>query len=485
MDIFFIAFSVSLLLTALLAWFGYVYLRRQGGLLDNSSKDVSHHKEAWETWPETGLSAESANAGSTGELTPVSTDQIESQTTLGEVSSTPSTRSLPEQSDTESIADRLRDIEPGQDFGRSLVPSLTPKDPSSEVKNIKEKLAQPMSQARRIGDWDSEKWRRTLWSPDPMVPPRSPVSEPIRRLSDLSPNPPIVSPSPAIIAKSAPSNAEREVPALPIFNDLATMDKEGRASRGLIGHTIAEEPPDWLTQAPDPEEPDVADWSWGFDGARAAASRHFVPIPEKNDSFWTARHHIAELHYLTLIVNVESILRQGILSHNAAQQYGPETVAMPEVQSIRSRKRLPSGRVIHDYANLYFNARNPMMFKRKEQHAQLCILRISTDVLGLKDAYIADGNAASGSTRFTLVSGLGLPIDEDMVFGESWYNPDAEIFNENRRRRCAELLVPEVIDPRHITGAYVSTLDVRARLEQWMSRDMIRINERMFFYRSR
>ncbi len=247
---------------------------------------------------------------------------------------------------------------------------------------------------------------------------------------------------------------------------------------------ISEVPPDWLAQAPDPEEPDFDDGSSESEEGHLSESRQAISEPATVESFWTPRHHIAELHYITPIPNVESILRYGILSHNGAQQYGPESVAMPEVNVIRSAKRLPSGRTIHDYANLYFNARNPMMFKRKEHHAQLCILRISADVLDLKNIYIADGNAASRSTRFLLVPSSDLPIDEVLVFGDSWYDPDPETLNENRRRRCAELLVPGVVEQRYITGAYVSNLDGRMRLEQWMSRDMIRISERMFFHRS-
>src|SRR6478735_9183939 len=98
--------------------------------------------------------------------------------------------------------------------------------------------------------------------------------------------------------------------------------------------------------------------------------------------------------------NLPSILSLGILSHIRAERIPHDSIAMQEIQDRRAEKRLPNGRALHDYVNLYFNARNPMMYKRKEGHASLCVLRIRPDILELPGVMMADGNAAAGLTRF-------------------------------------------------------------------------------------
>jgi ssDNA thymidine ADP-ribosyltransferase, DarT len=54
---------------------------------------------------------------------------------------------------------------------------------------------------------------------------------------------------------------------------------------------------------------------------------------------------------------------------------------MTEIQDLRANKKVPGGRPLHEYLNLYFHARNPMMYKGHDQHESLCVIRVSTNVL--------------------------------------------------------------------------------------------------------
>jgi len=111
---------------------------------------------------------------------------------------------------------------------------------------------------------------------------------------------------------------------------------------------------------------------------------------------------------------------------------------------------------LHDYVNLYINARNKMMYKRRDQHAAVCILRIGCTVLDLPDVVISDRNASSGWARF-YPSPDGLAhIDSDMVFAQYWTHEDAYETMEHGSIVCAEVLVPHVVEPGSIIGAYVS-----------------------------
>ena len=109
---------------------------------------------------------------------------------------------------------------------------------------------------------------------------------------------------------------------------------------------------------------------------------------------------LRDFHYITPLVNIPSILVHGILAHNRVQSTVHETISTQDVRDIRSGKVVPSGQELHDYANLYFDARNPMMYIRRALHIELCVLCISSDVVDLPGVVVTDGNAASTFTRF-------------------------------------------------------------------------------------
>ena len=166
--------------------------------------------------------------------------------------------------------------------------------------------------------------------------------------------------------------------------------------------------------------------------------------------------NLHELHYITHIANLPSIVQRGLLSKRRAKPFGPKFIAMAEVQKIRENKVVPGARPLHEYVNLYFCARNPMLYKRKDRHERICILRVSPAVLNLPGAIIADGNAASGYTRFwPSPEGLAY-VDEAIVFAEYWTDPDEIVAWRKKRIKCAEVLVPDRVGPKFILGVYVS-----------------------------
>jgi len=161
------------------------------------------------------------------------------------------------------------------------------------------------------------------------------------------------------------------------------------------------------------------------------------------------RAELEELHYITPIANVPSIVARGTLSKKRAKPLRPATVAMEEVQAIRANKAIPGGRPLHEYANLYICGRNAMLYKRAGQHMEVC-----------------DGNAASGYTGFwPSPSGLA-KVDKAMVFAEYWTHADQIEQWLRMRVKCAEVLVPNRVDAQYITGAYVSGQDAGEALRE-------------------
>ena len=76
---------------------------------------------------------------------------------------------------------------------------------------------------------------------------------------------------------------------------------------------------------------------------------------------------VTEFHCIMPIANLASVMNHGILSHERAAKRPHRSVALQPVQDKRDKKQVPGGLKLHQYANLYFHARNPMMYKRQAE----------------------------------------------------------------------------------------------------------------------
>jgi len=108
-------------------------------------------------------------------------------------------------------------------------------------------------------------------------------------------------------------------------------------------------------------------------------------------------NEIIEFHNLMPIVNIPSVLENGILSYSEVTKLEHKSIAMDGVQT-RRNKRVPGGLQLHQYANLYFHARNPMLYVRRVEN--ICILRIAKSISDVPGVVFTDRNAASNYVRF-------------------------------------------------------------------------------------
>lgn len=171
------------------------------------------------------------------------------------------------------------------------------------------------------------------------------------------------------------------------------------------------------------------------------------------------RDELQELHYITHVANVPSICTVGILSHRRAARLEHESVADPEVQDRRKRKRVPGGHLLHDYANLYLTARNPMLFKRVSdgQIDELCVVGVSTDVLDLEGVVVTDRNAAKFGCSFKS-PGEGIEaVDAELLARTYWGDGDALERDRCWNTKFTEVLVPDRVRPDHLRRLHVGT----------------------------
>lgn len=192
---------------------------------------------------------------------------------------------------------------------------------------------------------------------------------------------------------------------------------------------------------------------------------------------------IQYLYYLAHVDNAESIFRHGILSHTRVQQLGPRDISLREVNDRRASVPV-GGRLLHDYAPLYFNPKNPMLSKRRDLQDEIVILCVDPNLVFIEGVFFADGNAASDTTSFFENPSDLKGLDWRCIRGKYWND-----FHDGKRKRCAEVLVPDQVAPgciRQVVVRNQATLGAtkRARdsaIEQSSRRFPVEIDADLYF----
>jgi len=126
-----------------------------------------------------------------------------------------------------------------------------------------------------------------------------------------------------------------------------------------------------------------------------------------------------------------------------------------------------------------------MMFKIRAEHEDLCIIRLSADVLDEKNVLITDGNASSEYVRFFESPGGIAQLDSEDVFREDWRHGNTYEYWRRKRCVCAEVLVPTSVPPKFIVGIYVSCSDARNKVVGLLAKNSfstkVSINADLFF----
>lgn len=190
---------------------------------------------------------------------------------------------------------------------------------------------------------------------------------------------------------------------------------------------------------------------------------------------------VTELHCIMPMVNIASVMQHGILCYERAEKLRHRSVALQPVQDRRDQKQVPGGLKLHQYANLYFHARNPMLYKRKDEAAGLCVLQVAVEVLDLPGVVITDCNAASNYARCLAPSQWPL-LEFDDIFALDWRHPDDPArYYQHKSRKCAEVLVPGCVESRFLRGARVIDEQAGQRLLGLGFGLPVRVDPMLFF----
>jgi O-acetyl-ADP-ribose deacetylase (regulator of RNase III) len=180
-----------------------------------------------------------------------------------------------------------------------------------------------------------------------------------------------------------------------------------------------------------------------------------------------SRMNIKSLYYITHIDNLPSILNQGILSHKKVKELKVSYTRIYDTGIISKRKEKPTpeGSSLWEYANLYFQPRNPMMYRvvQEKDKRNIAVVGVNTEVLQTSGGLITDGNAANEPTQFFPINqGLEILQQQWKIIQGDWWND----LDGSKRKIMAECLVPEKINPEFIHSIFVTDYTAKKQVEQ-------------------
>ncbi len=184
--------------------------------------------------------------------------------------------------------------------------------------------------------------------------------------------------------------------------------------------------------------------------------------PREDDPFFLRdidliqEYQIYALHHITKLSNLKSIFQYGLLSHRKAHsQVNSHLLGLcisdisdADVQKVRKTKLL-NHRSLQEYVCLYFNPRNPMLFKRQDQQEDLVILGVEPLLLLEKDVYFSDGNAAAQLTQFYNDLSQLNQVNWEIVRADFWSDQ-----LDGKRIRCSEILAPFTVSVEKIKKVF-------------------------------
>ena len=177
-------------------------------------------------------------------------------------------------------------------------------------------------------------------------------------------------------------------------------------------------------------------------------------------------------YYITHKDNLKSILKKGLLSHRRANAWSfknwiikKQVIYDKDVIERRKKKTFKNHSLL-DYANVYFQARNPMLYRviKEFGEREIIVLEIKSSIINNSDAVITDGNAAVLGTHFFDYKNIdkGLSCLDKTLF-EKGYWIDIE---DGKRKIMAEVLIPNQIPRENITGIYTNSQQTSQKIKE-------------------
>lgn len=172
--------------------------------------------------------------------------------------------------------------------------------------------------------------------------------------------------------------------------------------------------------------------------------------------------------HMTHINNLESILANGLLPHGNTKQ--KVDISNQAVNQRRNNVEPIYGKKIHDYVPFYFNPRNAMMYKNKEEH--LVILGFNKKLLDSDGALFTNGNAARKDTVFSNKKYFLNEFCWDDIFSERWFNY-GECNEFIKSKMMSELLIPNQVNVDMLDVIYCKSEQSKEAIQNYFDANVL------------
>ena len=159
------------------------------------------------------------------------------------------------------------------------------------------------------------------------------------------------------------------------------------------------------------------------------------------------QYDFTSLDHMTHINNLDTILKHGLQAHN--NPYKKRDISNQEVNNRRESRENIYGRKIHEYVPFYFNPRNAMMYRNKDE--DIVVLAFDKKLLAQDGILFTDKNASTNSVHFyNKVDDLD-KINWNLVKSDKWYDKALVV----KQIMMAEVLVYKQVPISFLKGIYV------------------------------
>ena len=189
------------------------------------------------------------------------------------------------------------------------------------------------------------------------------------------------------------------------------------------------------------------------------------------------QYHIGSLDHMTHIDNLESILKYGLLAHS--NPHKTRDISNTEVNARRNKREPIYNRNIHDYVPFYFNPRNAMMYRNKNE--DIVVLAFSQKLIFENNTIFTNKNASADSVNFFNSTQQLDKLEWNYVWSDSW-NTKPNV-TEVKQAMMAEVLVYSQVPINNLIGVYAKNETMKKHLIQSynLPANKIKINANMFF----
>ena len=163
--------------------------------------------------------------------------------------------------------------------------------------------------------------------------------------------------------------------------------------------------------------------------------------------------------HMTHINNLEGILAQGLLAHN--NPFQQVDISNQAVNKRRSVAEPVYNKKIHDYVPFYFNPRNAMLYKNKDQN--IIILGFNKKIISTRGAVFTNGNASRSDTCFSSDKTFLEQLNWDDVFSQSWCSY-GDYDQSLKSRMMSELLIPDNVSIDDLEVIFCKTEAIRQHI---------------------